>query len=1851
MGAADRGTPAGHRIAIIGMAGRFPGAVDLDQFWQNLVEGVESLTELDTDRLQAAGVTEQRFTDPNYVRLVPLLDDIEGFDAKYFGYHAREAQVADPQQRIFLEVCNTALQHAGYDPSRYPGRIGVFGGGAPNTYSHDFVYENQSVRDAVGDIGIEINNAPDYLATRVAYTLGLTGPAVSVVTACSTALVAVHLACRSLTAGECSMAIAGAVNIRTPQEKGYTWAENSIYSRDGHIRTFDAEASGTNFGYGAGTVLLKRYEDAVADGDTVHAVIIGSAMNNDGANRASFGAPSPDGQTVVISDALRDAGDLDPDTIGYVEAHGTGTAVGDPIEVEALSTAYRHAGARGVQAIPIGSVKTNIGHLGAAAGIPSLIKVVLAIQHRRLPATLHYSQPNPRIPFAQTPFHVCRHSRPWPHLDAPLRAGVSSFGIGGTNAHVILEEPPPVEAAALTEPAGPGRAWQLLPLSAKTATALEDLRSRTAEHLGQGTAPDLADAAFTLQLGRPELAHRAVAICGEGADAAAALRTAPSHHVPPRTTPDLVFLFPGQGAQRVGMAADLYRTEPVFREAFDTCVQLAAPHLDGDLAQLVLGLGDASVDELSEQLRQTRFTQPALFTVEYALARLLEDWGVQPTAMVGHSVGEIVAACLSGVFSLPAAVEFVAVRGRLIQSMPPGGMLALPLSEADVLPILPDSLSIASINGPHATVVAGPRDELEDLHQLLARTGTHATMLQTSHAFHSAMLDPMLDDLRAAAERAEPKPPARRFVSTVTGDWITDEQACSPDYWARQARLPVRFADAVRTVATRSAVFLEVGPGHSLATLVRGNVDRGDDITAVSATTGTGRQEKSQEQALAEAVGHLWTRGIAVDWSRLHTGSRRRRVPLPSYPYERERFWVQPDPPGQHPVSTATGSTVDEPSSDDPLSRITFLPSWRQRRCAPPPTEAAASGPWLVFTPGHGPAEEVAQSLLRRGNRVVRVSPGPSFADLGDEHYQVSSTHRPDYEELLQTLDAIGARPTAVVHGWTATPPAEDSLALDQVHAVRDAGFTSALCLSQAIAIRWPGASVAMRLLTSNGADVTGTDVVEPARALLHGPGRVVPIELETVSCQLVDLPADEPVDLLLQELLTPIRDRTIAFRGGRRWVLDYEPAVGLPAAVTLPHGLRRRGVYLVTGGLGDLGLRIAEELARTAGARLVLVGRTPLPDRDQWEAHLADHGPDDRVSTVIARVTELERLGAELITCAADVADEASMRQVVEQAHERFGPINGVFHAAGVPGGGLVAMKGREQAEAVLRPKVDGTLVLDRLLREECDLFVLFSSIIAVTGGYGQVDYCAANSFLDAFAQSRTGDRAQVLTVNWCGWQGIGMLAGELRQPASSPTPSPAPSPVPATSTPAPAGRALWPLLGTREPDEDRIVFTTTIGPDWHWVLAEHRMGGQQVFPGTSYVEMITSACREATGGEVVEVRDLIFSQPLAVESPRELRVLGEPRDEPNWFSFSVFSRSLSTPDAPWERHATASAGMVDPDGDVPRRALDEIVARCQGPSWNPDLTDPQNIVVFGPHWQVIESVTRGEAEQVARLALPAGTDEDAGAFAVHPSLLDAATALSMYAPEVAGEGQSFLPIAYDRILVREQLPTRVTSHVRFRGRTGGISSYDVSLLDEDGREVVAIEGFSVRAVDVSGVHAALAPAEAKPSAPTLGLAQEELLIDADEATRLLWRMLDTRREAQYVVTIESIPDKTRRLAGIAARVAAALSSAQRGTFVGAASRTSSPARSAASADTSAATVTERELLPLWEEAFAADHLGLDEDFFELGGNSLVAVQLAVRIRDHFQVNVPGIAVLEYPTVRLLAEFIDSSRAQRAEG
>ncbi|HKS99529.1 MAG TPA: beta-ketoacyl synthase N-terminal-like domain-containing protein [Rugosimonospora sp.] len=872
-------------IAIVGLSGRFPGAGNVEEFWDNLRGGVESIRFFADAELLAAGVDPELLRDPHYVKAAPVLAGVDRFDARLFGYAPREASLLDPQHRVFLECAREALEDAGYDPAKFAGRIGVYAGGSISTYLLFGGLLPELYRDYLPTV---LANDKDFLPTRVSYKLDLTGPSVAVQTACSTALVAVHLAGQGLLAGECDLALAGGVSVRVPQVAGYRYQEGGVLSPDGHCRAFDAGARGTVFGSGAGIVVLKRLVDARADGDRVLAVVKGSAVNNDGATKADFAAPSVTGQSRAIAEALSRAG-TDAASLSYVEAHGTGTALGDPIEVAALTAAFR-AFTRGRGFCAIGSVKTNIGHTDAAAGAVSLIKTVLALRHRLLPPTLHYRSPNPALDLDRSPFHVTSELTGWSGAGGPRRAGVNCLGMGGTNAFLVLEEAPAPAAS------GPAPPYQLIQLSARTPTALETATARLAAHLARHPGTDLADVAYTLRVGRADLAQRRVAVCRDTADAVRLLRRPPDPAGAAGPFRDAVFLFPGQGSQYPGMGDGLYRTEPVFREHLDRCRDLL-PSVD--LREIVRDGG---------RLDRTEYTQPALFAVEYALAQLWISWGVLPVAAIGHSLGEYVAACLSGVFSLEDALDLVALRGRLMQELPPGAMLAVPLSEEAVRHHLGPDLSLAAVNGPADVVVAGTPAAVRACADRLAGAGVRTHLLRVTRAFHSAAVEPAAACLARRVRELPSAAPRIPFISNVTGDWIGDA-APDPGYWARQMRQPVRFAAGIgRLLADTGGVLLEVGPGRTLSTLARRYTRR-----PALACLPDGREPGDERAFLLRTVGRLWLAGIAVDAGALHAGQRRHRIALPTYPFERERYWVDRAGPVETPGEPVIEAVSPEP--------------------------------------------------------------------------------------------------------------------------------------------------------------------------------------------------------------------------------------------------------------------------------------------------------------------------------------------------------------------------------------------------------------------------------------------------------------------------------------------------------------------------------------------------------------------------------------------------------------------------------------------------------------------------------------------------------------------------------------------------------------------------------------------------------------------------------------------------------------------------------------------------------------------------------------------------------------------------
>lgn len=873
---------AGERdIAVVGFAGRFPGARTVEQFWQNLIESRESITFFSDDELRKAGVAPELLRARNYVRAAPILDDVDLFDAAFFGIPPREARLMDPQHRLFLECSWQALEHTGFSAETAEDRVGVFAGSALNTY----FLSGRLFKDLHTDYVLTLTASDkDFLATRVAYKLDLTGPCMTVQTACSTSLTAIHIACQSLLARECDTALAGGVSVKVPQKAGYLYQEGGICAPDGRCRAFDARAQGTIFGSGVGIVVLKRLPDALAAANTIHAVIKGSAINNDGAAKVSYTAPSIERQAEAIIEALANA-QISARTIGYVETHGTGTAIGDPIEIAALTRAFQvHTEDRCFCAI--GSVKPNVGHLDAASGVTSLIKAVHVVRDGLIPPSLHFESPNPEIDFGTSPFFVSTRRARWTDGPTPRRAGINALGVGGTNVHVIIEQPP------ADPPPGPSRPRQLLLLSAKTSPALEARSRDLGAYLAEHRETDFADVAFTLQVGRRHFPHRRVVVATSRDDAATALQIPDRGRgmvARARESAEVAFMFSGQGELHPGAGAELYRTEETFRLALDRCAEVLASELPCDLREPLLA--EAGDPVSAAQLNCPRLSQPAAFAFDYSLAQLWMSWGVRPAALIGHSLGEFVAACLAGIFSLEEALRIVATRGRLTETLPPGAMLNVPLSEQELAGFLGSHLTIAALNGPRLCVVAGPTAAIEELERALGTRKLSTRRLEVSHAFHSPMMDPLVDVFRPYVDRVTRHAATIPLISTVTGNWMEATEAVDPGYWARHIRAPVRFSDGLRRLLEPSRILLEVGPTSTLSVLARRHPESGPDHSVVASLRKP--ETGSSVEMLLEALGRLWLGGVDIDWSAFSARERRRRIPLPTYPFQGQRHWIE----------------------------------------------------------------------------------------------------------------------------------------------------------------------------------------------------------------------------------------------------------------------------------------------------------------------------------------------------------------------------------------------------------------------------------------------------------------------------------------------------------------------------------------------------------------------------------------------------------------------------------------------------------------------------------------------------------------------------------------------------------------------------------------------------------------------------------------------------------------------------------------------------------------------------------------------------------------------------------------------
>ncbi|WP_349367871.1 SDR family NAD(P)-dependent oxidoreductase [Salinarimonas sp.] len=1848
----------GGDIAIVGMAIRVPGARSISEYWTNLREGVCAIRELTRDQLLAAGESPERIARPSYVPHAATLDGFDRFDAEFFGFGPKEAAILDPQHRQFLEAAWEALESAGHPPERFGGAVGVYASCGMGSY---FYFNVCSHADLVAKTGLFLlrhtGNDKDFLATRVSHVLDLKGPSLAVQTACSSSLVATHYACKALRDGDCDLALSGGVTIELPHGRGYLYKEGEILSPDGRCHAFDHRAQGTVFGSGVAVVALRRLEDALADGDPIFAVIKGTAVNNDGADKAGYLAPSVDGQARAVSAALA-AAEVAPETIGYVECHGTGTYLGDPIEIAALTSAFGPEAAR-AGACRIGSVKTNIGHLDTAAGVASLIKAALALHHGAIPPSLGYEAPNPAIDVETSPFRVADRLTPWSRADGPRRAGVNSLGVGGTNAFAVLEEAPP---RAASEPSD----WPFQPIvvSGRTRAALDANAKALAAHLRAHPEQPLADVAYTLIEGRRAFARSRVLVAGSHEEAAALLeRNEPRRvftHERLGADPEVVFMFPGGGAQHAGMARGLYETEPVFKDWVDKGLAVLQPKLDYDVRRLWLP-EPAEREAADERLRRPSVQLPLIMIVEVALAQLWMSWGVRPSALIGHSMGENAAACVAGVMSFEDCIDLVHLRGTLFDGVPAGGMLSVPLSAEALAPLLGESLDLASVNAPGACVASGPQPALDALEAELRARDVEAQRIPIDIAAHSRMLEPVLERFRAHLRGMRLSPPRVPVISNRTGAPLTDEQATDPDYWVGHLRNTVRFADGIATLSRGARrVYLEVGPGRALCSLAQANGVAGQQ--ALSSLRHPDDPTADDAHFLG-VVARLAACGVRVDWDQIWGGARRDRVVLPTYAFQGERYFIERAAPRAE-------------AQDAPLTRKERIEDWGWRpvwrpRLAPCPVDVetglgeAPRETWLVFADEAGLASRAVARLRQAGHRVVEVRAGDAFARIGEDAYRVSPEHgREGYDALVRDLAEREAAPTRIAHFWLVTRGETFRPGSSFLHRNQEQGFYSLLFLAQALAAADGLSPCHIAVFTSGATQVRAEPLPYPEKATVMGPARVIPREMPGVGCSVLDVelpdaPARRGLDraarahaaaqeerlatAVLEEMLAEPSNAVAALRGAKRLELGFAPAPLAPAE-TPP--LREGGVVLVTGGLGGIGLTIAESLAREARAKLVLVGRTPLPPRETWKAQLRWRAETDPLARRIRAVERLEALGAQVLVLAADVTDEEEMRAALATAKARFGAVDAVIHAAGVLRDGPLLAKTVSAVEDVFTPKIYGAAVLDRLFPDgSIDWMALFSSVSTITAPAGQVDYVAANEYLNAFAKARSGGRTRVVAIDWGVWSEIGMAADALGPRAGQ-------------SEPGPFAPVSAPLLDEmrRETDGAR-VFRAAYDARERWVLDGHRIrDGAALAPGTSYLEMAAEALAASGDAGPFAIADLVFLRPLVVgdDARGEVRVRLAPDAE--GIGFEVRSACMVDGRAAFAPNAQGRLSLAPPPARE-RVDLDAVAARC-GPARRASgaeaLRAPQeDHLAFGPRWQVLRAMAFGTGEGLAELSLPEAFHADlGGGWRLHPALLDIATGWAMELIDGYAPTHLWAPLSYRCVAVHADLPARVFSWARSRPGNraeSGFATFDVTLCDDAGAVLMEVEGFTLRRLEVEATLAVGEPPKAR----------DVVFETSGEAERRL-----SPGEEQLAAAVEQgiRPDEgadafARALAAGAPQVV--VSSLDLDGLVRQAARAGAKepgeAQSFARPDLDSAYVAprneiERTLVGFWEELLGVAQIGVEDSFFDLGGHSLVAVRLFVMIKKAFRAEFPISVLFEAPTIAgcaaLIAEHVGGDAA-----
>jgi acyl transferase domain-containing protein/NADP-dependent 3-hydroxy acid dehydrogenase YdfG/acyl carrier protein len=1797
-------------IAIIGMDCRIPGAGSTEEFWSNLVNGVESITDFTKEELLESGESLKDINNHRYVPRRGIINGVDKFDASFFGFTPREAELLDPQHRIFLETCWHTLEDGGYAKQDENVKVGVFGGSGTAWYLND-VYSNTKIRKVADSTSIVTGSDKDYLTTRVSYKLNLTGPSLDIQSACSTSMAAIILGIQSLQNFQSDLILAGGVSVQYPEKRGYLFAPGSLESKDGHCRPFDKDASGTAFSRGCGVILLKRLEDAIEDKDNIYAVIKSGAINNDGNKKAGFTAPSIEGQKEVIVEAIETA-EVSVKQISMVEAHGTATPVGDPIEVSSLTEAFHeYTSDNGFCAL--GSVKSNIGHSDAASGVLSVIKTALAIKNGTIPASINYNEPNPKIDFEKTPFFVNTNSREWPNKDERI-ALVNSFGVGGTNACMILGNNTLEKS---TENTKNKHNFYLLPVSAKSQKVIDVHKKEIGDFILKNPGINISNLSFTALQGRKHFNYRASIAFKNTNDLLQKIKENKwKSNKLKQEDRKLAFMFPGQGNQYIGMGKELYESYDVFRKSVDDCANAIHENLGIDILKTIFASQD---DEKAKKLiNQTYITQPALFTISYATAKLLMSWGYKAEVLMGHSVGEYVAATLAGVFSLSDALKAVSIRGKLIQELPGGAMTAVLMSEEDVLPLLGNQCTIGALNNPGLSVISGPYNEIETLEKKLSELKIFNKRIPTSHAFHSPMMDAMLDKFTRTIENIELNIPKIPVLSTVTGSFLSNEEATSVEYWVQHVRKTVRFSDAVQLmIETTPSVFLEVGPGQSLESAVKRHFKQ-EVEHSVCGTMHLTNGEQSESEHLISSLGMLWNFGIDANYKLFFNEDKPSRIPIPLYAFDRKKYIVE-KPSSKEQIEE------DEEVKNLDLSQWAYVQNMKKtlsskillqqykNKITQENNENTKEEQLLIF----GDDNEITNTIVKLTNNkhTVKVLRGACFEKLNTNEYKVNPSKREDYKSVFSNLRDEGIIVNRIIHLWNISEGKETDEQSNELNA-----FYSPLYLEQALIEHSDTSEINILFVCDGLLNIGNENIISPLKSLLVGPVRTIRKESKYISARLVDIESSKLNyntigKMLLDEVRILNDDLVIALRKNGRWTEFFEK-IELPKLTHLTKSFKDNGVYLITGGTGGMGLEFAKYAAKSEGCKLILTYQTTMPQRQQWNEYI-EQNDGDFMSEKLKTIIELENSGANISLVQLDIANEQQVADLAKFIKEKWERLDGIIHAAGKAGGGIIALKTPEMANEVIYPKTKGTLLLDKYFGKfKSDFTAYFSSITAVVPEPSRIDYMGANSFLDYYAKYRNqNNSSRSISINWGSWSKVGMAARwkEIRETQN---------------------RKLYENkeynkagLHNEKLDNGKEIYRVGIDNTNNWVYKEHLVGKQETLVGTFIIDCFNKIAEIKYPNKKHSISDLYFTRPVFIKKHFAPLLRLNVTTEQNGYRIQFLSLESSDKNAHWETAATCFIS----DNASPCANIDDIKDLWNGftkDNNNPlmfqeVIKDGKELLKYSKRWMNVVERYRQNNTYIVHQTLPSNYIHDLNHFVLHPAVLD-----SLFANIFSNRSSDlYLPFSYKKLSIYGNFTKNMYAIVELLDvieNNPDTVSFNAIVYSAEGKAILKINNYTFMNMAKKQLN--------NTNVEEIDAQEDKDNILPQEGIDIFERVMNYGIDGNIILSPYNI------LKDIETAFVDKENSTEE---IEEATTYERPDLSSEYVEPS--NEIEETIVKIWGQILGIGKIGINDHFNELGGNSLLIVQSLSNISQAFEMEIPVSAFKDNETVKSLAEYIMS--------